>query len=81
MTVAAELGYDVRRVQVGEITPWDWARPFCSTNPMDGRWACASHAVRSFTDLGAFHAHLATEGRHDIVWLCTSCDLPHGFRR
>lgn len=79
-TIAREAGYDVRRVQQGEITPWGWARPFADGEAMDGRWACASHALASFDTIGAFHAHLADEGRHDIVWRCLSCGVPHGFR-
>lgn len=73
-------GYDVRRVEITEVTPWGWARPFCDTNPQDGLWACASHTVASFDTLDTFHAHLAGEGPHDIVWRCRPCELPHGFR-
>lgn len=79
-TAAREAGYDVRRVMHAETTPWGWARPFCDGNPMDGRWACASHEIGAFATSDDFHAHLASEGRHDIVWRCKPCGEPHGFR-
>ena len=70
--------HDARRVLLGEPTPWGPARPICKTNPVDGRWACASHAVGSFEDPDEFHAHIADPGWHRIVWRCR-VHGPEGF--
>ena len=70
------------KVQVGEQTPWGVATAFCRTNPLDGRWACATHGIPSFADAASMVVHV-DDPTHEypcrLGFHCWPCDQVHGF--
>ena len=70
------------KVQVGEQTPWGVATAFCLTNPLDGRWACATHGIPSFADAASLVAHV-DDATHEypcrLGFHCWADDQLHGF--
>jgi hypothetical protein len=71
------------KVQVGEQTPWGVATAFCRSNPMNGRWACATHGVESFRDSAAMAEH-RDDPTHEypcrLGWACREDGQLHGFQ-
>lgn len=70
------------KIQVGEQTPWGVATAFCRTNPLDGRWACATHGNASFADAAALAAHVDDQAHVypcRLGFHCWPDDQIHGF--
>ena len=69
------------KVAVGQDTPWGLASAFCKGNPMDGRFACATHGIASFLDRVELAAHVddASDGPHLMAWRCRRDGETHGW--
>lgn len=68
-----------RQAAAGDIVPeaWGgWVRPLCPDSMQSGfRWACATHEMPGFVDLGEMQAHVASgDDVHQIVVRCGIAD-------